>query len=180
MFVILMSSDSWSCFIIIMSLCSAAHEKPSQVFHALSCSVANMYMLVSVMFSSTNVGCSGQSEWELLSVTPFSQLGSEERVSLKKMQREERDRQMEKKLRRAEGQASVQQVEVRVLGVENKVQRKMEWMQQAEARADELQRRLDDAEGRVQEKPTVQQKVIVAKQEIGWNDGRMHGSPFQV
>ena len=37
------------------------------------------------MFSSTNVGCSGQSEWELLSVTPFSQLGSEERVSFKKI-----------------------------------------------------------------------------------------------
>jgi len=34
------------------------------------------------MFSSTNVGCSGQSEWELRSVTPFSQLGSEERADM--------------------------------------------------------------------------------------------------
>ena len=48
------------------------------------------------MFSSTNVGCSGQSEWELLSVTPFSQLGSEERVSFKKILMKVLERQDER------------------------------------------------------------------------------------
>ena len=97
------------------------------------------------MFSSTNVGCSGQSEWELLSVTPFSQLGSEERVSVKKIQREERERQVEKRAQRAE--EKVQRAEERARRAEERVQQDGEMgerEQLLEARADELQRRLDE------------------------------------
>ena len=102
-------------------------------------------MLVSLMFSSTNVGCSGQSEWELLSVTPFSQLGSEERVSVKKTQREERERQVDKRAQRAEER--VQRAEERARRAEERVQQDGgmgEREQLLEARADELQRRLDE------------------------------------
>ena len=97
------------------------------------------------MFSSTNVGCSGQSEWECLSVTPFSQLGSEERVSVKKIQREERERQVEKRAQRAEER--VQRAEERARRAEERVQQDGgmgEREQLLEARADELQRRLDE------------------------------------
>ena len=90
------------------------------------------------MFSSTNVGCSGQSEWELLSVTPFSQLGSEERVSVKKTQREERERQVEKRAQRAEERARRAEEKVQQDGGMG------EREQLLEARADELQRRLDE------------------------------------
>ena len=57
------------------------------------------------MFSSTNVGCSGQSEWELLSVTQSSKLGSEEGVSFKKILREVQKRQDET-VRQAEARAA--------------------------------------------------------------------------
>ena len=97
------------------------------------------------MFSSTNVGCSGQSEWELLSVTPFSQLGSEERVSVKRILREERERQVEKRAQRAKER--VQRAEERARRAEGRVQQDGgmgEREQLLEARADELQRRLDE------------------------------------
>ena len=97
------------------------------------------------MFSSTNVGCSGQSEWELLSVTPLSQLGSEERVSVKKIQREERERQLERRAQRAEER--VQRAEERARRAEERVQQDGgmgEREQLLEARADELERRLDE------------------------------------
>ena len=97
------------------------------------------------MFSSTNLGCSGQSEWELHSVTPFSQLGSEERVSVKKIQREERERQVEKRAQRAEER--VQRAEERARRAEERVQQDGgmgEREQLLEARADELQRSLDE------------------------------------
>ena len=87
------------------------------------------------MFSSTNVGCSGRSEWELLSVTLSSQLGSKERVSVKKIQREEREIQVEKRLRVAEKR--VQQPEWQHVGMGERVQ-------QAETRADELQKMLEE------------------------------------
>ena len=87
------------------------------------------------MFSSTNVGCSGESKWELVSVIPFSKLGSEERVSVKKIQREERERRMEKRLRKAEER--VQQAEQQDGGMRERVR-------QVEGRAEELQGRLDE------------------------------------
>ena len=77
---------------MIMSLCSVI-RKLSHVPIVLPCSVTCMYMYVFLMFSSTYVGCSGQSEWELLSVTPFSKLGSEERVSFKKILKKVQERQ---------------------------------------------------------------------------------------
>ena len=120
-------------------------NEPSHVPLVLSCSVTYMYMSVSLIFSSTNVGCSGQSEWELCSVTPFSQLGSEERVSVKKIQREERERQVERRAQRAEER--VQRAEERARRAEERVQQDGgmgEREQLLEARADELQRRLDE------------------------------------
>ena len=90
------------------------------------------------MFSSTNVGCSGQSEWEFRSVTPFSQLGSEERVSVKKIQREERERQVENRAQRAEERARRAEERVQQDGGMGERERLLE------ARANELQRRLDE------------------------------------
>ena len=90
------------------------------------------------MFSSANIGCSGQSEWELLSVTPFSKLGSKERVSFKKILRQARIKQHElaqqaEKLSREIGER-VEQAQSR-----------------ADARADDLQRTPDE-EGREHER----------------------------
>ena len=123
------------------------------------------------MFSSTNVGCSGQSEWELLSVTPFSQLGSEERVSVKKTQREERERQLEKRIRMAEERVDQER---------ERVERSEERVQRAETLASELQRRLDEVEGRERERVAVQQQAIAAEQrspswEVGEGDIRLTG-----
>ena len=108
------------------------------------------------MFFSTNLGCSGQSEWEILPVTPFSQLGSKERVSVKKIQREERERQVEKRAQRAEER--VQRAEERARRAEERVQQDGgmgEREQLLEARVDELQRRLDE-ERREHERLTAQ------------------------
>ena len=192
------------------------------------------------MFSSTNVGCSGQSEWELLSETPFSQLGSEERVSVKKTQREEQERRVEKRAQRAEerfqraeervqlekkrvqrAEERVQQERKRAQTAEERVQRAEERVQlekegvqrakervqqereraqqaeereqrdrealgqrvrQAEARAAELQRRLDEVEGRERERLAVQQQAITAEQrgpswEVG--EGDVQRLPFK-
>lgn len=52
------------------------------------------------MFSSTNIGCLGQSEWELYSVTESSKLGAKERFALKKALRK-----VQKKLNEAEERA---------------------------------------------------------------------------
>ena len=150
------------------------------------------------MLSSTNVGCSGQSKWELHSVSPFSQLGSEERVSVKKIQREEREKQVEKKLRTAEErvQQAEWQVEERVEWERERIQRADERaqqaeereqrdrealgqrVQQAEARAAELQRRLNDVEERERQMLIVQQQAITAEQrgpswEVGEEDLRL-------
>ena len=136
------------------------------------------------MFSSTNAGCSGQSEWELLSVTPFSQLGSEERVSVKRIQREERERQVENRLRMAEERVQqererIQRAEERAQQAEEREQRERELLEQrvqeAEARAAELQRRLNMVEGRERERLVVQQQAIAAEQrgpswEVGEED----------
>ena len=146
------------------------------------------------MFSSTNVGCSGQSEWELLSEIPFSQLGSEEGVSVKKTQREEQERRVEKRAQRAEerfqrAEERVQLEKKRVLRAEERVQQERKRVQraeeraqqaeereqqdgealgqrvrQAEARAAELQRRLGEVEGRERERLAVQQQAIAAEQ----------------
>ena len=160
------------------------------------------------MFSSTNVGCSGQSEWELCSVTPFSQLGSEERVSVKKTQREERERQVEKRAQRAEERVQrveerVQRAEERAQRAEERVQRAEERVQQAEereqcdrealrqrvrqaeARAAELQRRLDEIEGREWERLAVQQQAIAAEQrgpswEVGEGDIQLIGEVIGI
>ena len=144
--------------IAIMNLCSAVHKKPSHVplvqyyLHVYHIT----YMFVSLMFSSNNVGCSSQSEWELLSVTQSSELGFEERVSVKKIQREERERQMEKRAQWLEerlriAEEKVQSAEKRAQRAERRA-RQAELqdgemgrrVQQVEARADELQRRLDE------------------------------------
>ena len=135
------------------------------------------------MFSSTNVGCSGQSEWEFLSVTPFSQLGSEERVSVKKTQREERERQVEKRAQRAEER--VQRAEERMKQERERVQRAEEKVQQAEALAAELQRRLDEVEGRERERLAVQQQAIAAEQrgpswEVGEGDIQLTGEVIGI
>ena len=50
--------------------------------HTFSCFVAGY-------FFPTNVGPYGLSEWELFSIAQPSELGSEERVLVKKIQREE-------------------------------------------------------------------------------------------
>ena len=90
MFIDLFLLDAFTCVMLLSSETGHANHyhcdnEPSHVPLVLSCSVTYMYMSVSLIFSSTNVGCSGQSEWKLLSVTPFSQLGSEERLSFKKI-----------------------------------------------------------------------------------------------
>ena len=62
------------------------------------------------MFSTTNVGCSNQSEWELISTTPFSKLGSEERVSFKNIIMKVQKRQDER-VQQAEEAAVKMQVQ---------------------------------------------------------------------
>lgn len=88
------------------------------------------------MFS--NVVSSGQSEWELLSVTQSSELGSEERVSVKKVLREQK-KQAEKGAQIAEMRrlVTVQQAAYQDVVLEKRVK-------QAEARADDLQKKLDE------------------------------------
>ena len=98
-----------------------------------------MYMYIGTLMFSTNVGGSGPSEWELLPVAPFSELGFGDRMSVKSIQKVEQEREMTK-----------------------------ERVQQTERESDELQRKLDEVEQR-KEKLTLQKKVMGTKQEIGWH-----------
>ena len=102
------------------------------------------------MFFSSTLGCSGQSKWDLLSIS--SELRSEERVSVKKILRKVWERQEERAERAQE----------RLRVAEERAQR-------AEARADELQKMLDEVVEREQERLAVQQQAIAAEQKgVSW------------
>ena len=112
-------------------------------------------MYVFLMSYSTNLGCSSQSQWELLSLTKSSKLGSEARLSLKHILGIVQARQQDRANRTEE---MLQMAKERVQRAEEKAQRMEERakqaelqdggmgqrIQQAEARADDLQRRLDE------------------------------------
>ena len=125
----------------------------------LSCSVAYMNMNVSHMFSSTNVGCSSQSEWELLSITPLSELGSKERVSLKKILRVVRKRQDES-AEQTEARAEELQRRLNEERREHKkmLQQAMEGAQQAELKVQQERERVQRAVEEVQQTKVREQR----------------------
>ena len=112
-------------------------------------------------------------EWKLQSVVDNTQLGSPERVVEKmKLARKEaegeRDRAMAGK-QQAEGErdraiAGIEQVEGEKQQVEEERDRALERAQLAETRANDLQRRLDEVEGRDHERMVVQEQAIAAEQ----------------
>lgn len=97
------------------------------------------------MFSFTTIGCSGQSEWEIVSVADFSELRSEERISAKTLQRDDQQKQLplwaEERLQMAEERA--QQAEQQIMIMEQDRESLEQKAKQAELRANEYQRRLD-------------------------------------
>lgn len=99
-----------------------------------------MQIFISFFILPMYIVCAGLSEWELLSVTQFSELRSEERVSAKMMQRHEQERQMKEKIQRAEERCHM--AEERAHEAEQQLGVMTQRAQQAETRADELQRSL--------------------------------------
>lgn len=103
--------------------------------------------VISLMFSSTNIGRFGESEWELHSVTRSSELGSEQRVSFKKIQREEREKQVEKRALTAEETLRWKEewfLSATMRIPPDELNRLEKQVQQAEAKADKLQKSLDE------------------------------------
>ena len=126
------------------------------------------------------VESSGESQWELLSVVDNTQLGSQQRMvgkvkffaqqskeergmmGMERRQLEgERDRAREEK-RELEGERDKAREEKREL--EGERERERVELQQARARANELQRRLEEVERREHEKSVVQEQAIAAEQ----------------
>ena len=101
------------------------------------------------MFSSTNVGCSGESEWELLSVTPCEERRERERLAA---QLEERENVLQHTEERAQlAEERVQRAEERVHLERERIQRVEERVQRAETRAQQAEERVQRAEERAQQ-----------------------------